>query len=67
MREWHAAGLLSGMVAIIPKRTKREIQHEIREMNKAAKQINKSPATARKFLRENGFITKENKLSAHYR
>ena len=55
------------MVAIIPRRTRREIQHEIREMNKAAKQINKSPATARKFLRENGFIIKENKLSAHYR
>jgi hypothetical protein len=55
------------MVAVIPKRTAREVRHEVREMNKAAKQINKSAATARKFLHKNGFITKENKVSAHYR
>jgi hypothetical protein len=34
---------------------------------KAAKQINKSAAAARKFLQENGFITKQNKVSASYR
>jgi hypothetical protein len=67
LRAGHAAGLISGMVAVIPKRTAREVRHEVREMNKAAKQINKSAATARKFLQENGFTTKENKVSAHYR
>ena len=55
------------MVAVILKRTAREVRHEVREMNKAAKQINKSAATARKFLHKNGFTTKENKVSAHYR
>lgn len=59
--------LLAGMVAVIPKLTAREIRREVREMNKAAKQINKSAAAARKFLQENGFITKQNKVSAHYR
>lgn len=59
--------LTEGMVAVIPKRSAREVRHEVREMNKAAKQINKSAAAARKFLHKNGFITKQNKLSAHYR
>jgi len=55
------------MVAVIPKRTARQVQHEIRAMNKTAKKINQSAASARKFLLENGFITKQNKVSAHYR
>ena len=61
------AALLTGMVAVIPKRTPRQVQKEIQAMSKAAKKINKSAATARKFLREHGFITKDNKVSAHYR
>ena len=55
------------MVAVIAKRSVAEVQHEVREMNKAAKEINKSATTARKFLHKNGFITKENKVSARYR
>ena len=58
---------MSGMVAVIPKRTAGQIKREVRAMNGAAKQINKSPAAARKFLYQNGFITKQNKLSAQYR
>lgn len=58
---------LRGMVAVIPKRSAREVQHEVREMNKAAKQINKSATAARNFLHKNGFITKQNKVTAHYR
>lgn len=59
--------LLVRMVAVIPKRSARQIQHEVKAMNKAAKEINKSAASARSFLQKNGFITKQNKVSAHYR
>ena len=55
------------MVAVIPKRSARQVQNEIRLMTTAAKQINKSASAARKFLHKNGFITKQNKISAHYR
>jgi hypothetical protein len=55
------------MVTVIPKRTAHQVKREIKAMNTAARQINKSPAAARKFLRDNGFITKYNKVSAHYR
>ena len=55
------------MVAVIPKRSARQVQHEVQAMNKAAKKINKSAAAARSFLQKNGFITKQNKVSAHYR
>lgn len=61
------SALLSVMVAVIPKRTARQVRQEVRAMNKAARQINKSAASARKFLHKNGFITKQNKVSAHYR
>jgi hypothetical protein len=62
----HSA-LLIVMVAVIPKRTVRQVRREVRAMNNAAKQINKSAASSRKFLHKNGFITKQNKVSAHYR
>jgi hypothetical protein len=61
------SALLNSMVAVIPKRTARQVQREVRAMNTAAKQINKSATSARKFLQKNGFITKQNKVSAHYR
>lgn len=61
------SALLNVMVAVIPKRTVRQVRQEVRAMNNAARQINKSAASARKFLHENGFITKQNKVSAHYR
>ena len=61
------SALLNVMVAVIPKRSARQVQHEVREMNKAAKSINKSAEAARAFLQKNGFITKRNKVSAHYR
>lgn len=61
------SALLTLMVAVIPKRTAHQVKREVKAMSTAAKQINKSPAAARKFLRENGFITKGNKVSAHYR
>jgi hypothetical protein len=63
----HAVGSIDVMVAVIPKRSARQVQHEVKTMNKAAKKINKSAASARSFLQKNGFITKQNKVSAHYR
>jgi len=65
-RGTHSA-LLIVMVAVIPKRTVRQVRREVRAMTDAAKQINKSAASSRNFLRKNGFITKQNKVSAHYR
>ena len=59
--------LIGGMVAVIPKRTPRQTQREVKAINGAAKQINKSAATAKKFLYKHGFITKDKKVSAHYR
>lgn len=61
------AALLTGMVAVIPKRTPRQVRKEVSAMSRTARQINKSPASARKFLLRNGFITSQNKVSAHYR
>jgi len=61
------SALLIVMVAVIPKRTVRQVRREVRAMTDAAKQINKSAASSRNFLRKNGFITKQNKVSAHYR
>ena len=64
-RHGHASGFINGYGRRHPKRTPRQVQKEIQAMSKAAKKINKSAATARKFLREHGFITKDNKVSAH--
>ncbi len=61
------SALVIVMVAVIPKRTVRQVRREVRAMNNAAKKINKSAASARTFLQKNGFITKQNKISAHYR
>lgn len=55
------------MVAVIPKRSPREVQREVKAINGAAKQINKSAASAKKFLYKHGFITKNKKVSSHYR
>jgi hypothetical protein len=55
------------MVAVIARRNPSQVKTELRAMKKAGAEISKSPATARAFLRKNGFITKANKVSKHYR
>jgi len=55
------------MVAIIPKRSSREVQREVKAINGAAKRVNESAASAKKFLYKHGFITKNKKVSSHYR
>ena len=58
--------LSESMVAVIPKRSRREVQREVKAINGAAKHINKSAASSKKFLYKHGFITKDKKVSAHY-
>jgi|GraSoiStandDraft_16_1057320.scaffolds.fasta_scaffold7993210_2 predicted deacylase len=55
------------MVAVIAKRSSTQVKTEVRAIKKAGNEINKSVAAARAFLRKNGFITKTNKVSKHYR
>ncbi|MBA2430611.1 MAG: hypothetical protein H0V56_00670 [Chthoniobacterales bacterium] len=55
------------MVAVIAKRSAAEVRSEVRAIKKAGDQINKSPRSARAFLRKNGFITKDNKVASQYR
>ncbi len=55
------------VVAVIPKRSSSQVKTEMRAIKKAGNEISKSTATARAFLRKNGFITKGNKVSKHYR
>ncbi len=55
------------MVTVIRKRSASEIRREVRGIKAVSDKINKSPETARKFLRKNGFITKQNELSRTYR
>jgi hypothetical protein len=55
------------MVAVISKRSSRQVKTELRAIKKAGAEISKSPATARAFLRKNGFITRSNKVSKRYR
>jgi stage V sporulation protein SpoVS len=55
------------MVAVIAKRNSAQVKTEVQAIKKAGNEINKSAAAARTFLRENGFITKQNKVSKHYR
>jgi predicted deacylase len=55
------------MVAVIAKRSPTQVKTEVRAIKKAGNEINKSAAAARAFLRKNGFITKANKVSKHYR
>ena len=55
------------MVAVIPKRSARQVRSEVRAIKKAGNEINKSAKSARAFLLKNGFITKDNKVSKQYR
>ena len=55
------------MVAVVSKRSSRQVKTELRAIKNAGAKISKSPATARAFLRKNGFITRTNKVSKHYR
>ena len=47
--------------------TTREVRREIKGINRTAKKITKSPATARAFLIRAGIITKKGKLAPQYR
>ena len=67
LRARHAAGLLEAMVAVVAKRSAAQLKTEVRAIKKAGAEINKSAKAARAFLRKNGFITKGNKISKHYR
>ena len=51
------SALLSGMITVVTKRSASQLKTELRAIKKAGDKINKSPATARAFLRKNGFIT----------
>lgn len=55
------------MVAVISKRTPRQVQKEIRAIRKASDKVNKSASTARTFLKKHGFITENGKVARHYR
>jgi hypothetical protein len=54
------------MVAMISKRTAKEVQKEVRAIKKAGREICKTPESAREFLHKHGFITKDNKLTKTY-
>ena len=55
------------MISVITKRSANQLKTELKAIKKAGDKINKSPATARAFLRKNGFITHDNKVGKHYR
>ena len=55
------------MVATLAPRSRAEIKKEVKAIQKAGREINKSKKTARAFLLKHGFITKDNKLSPQYR
>jgi hypothetical protein len=54
------------MVLTLAPRSKREIDREISLLKRNAGKILKTKASARKFLVENGFITKAGKLTKKY-
>jgi hypothetical protein len=70
IRAWRAARVPLNwflMVAVISKRTPRQVQKEIQEITKASNKINKSASSARTFLKKHGFITETCKISKRYR
>jgi hypothetical protein len=59
--------LLNYMVAVITKRSAAQVRTEVQIIKKAGNEINKSPKSARAFLRKHRFITRDNKVGKHYR
>ncbi len=62
-----ASALLTAMITVVTRRSASQLKTELRAIKKAGDKINKTPATARAFLRKNGFITRDNKVGKHYR
>jgi hypothetical protein len=55
------------MTFVVAKPSKAEVRREISAIKKTTREVAKSPKAARAFLLKNGFITRNNKLSAKYR
>jgi len=54
------------MISTLMPRSRKEIDHEIKLLKRNAQKILKTKASARKFLIQNGFITKTGKLTKKY-
>jgi len=54
------------MTVVIAKPSEQQVRKEVQAMKKAAKHISSSPAKARSFLIQKGYITKDNKLTRRY-
>jgi len=54
------------MIVTLAPRSKQEIDNEINLLRKNARKIFKTKASGRKFLIDNGFITKAGKLTKKY-
>ena len=59
-------GFMDRMTVVIAKLSERQMKKEVNAMREAAKSISMTPAKARSFLIEKGFITKANKLTRKY-
>lgn len=54
------------MTVVIAKPSEQQVKKEVQVMREAAKSISSTPAKARSFLIEKGYITKDNKLTSKY-
>lgn len=61
------SGLVSVVTFVVSKPSKAEVRREISAIKETTRHVTRSQATARDFLRKNGFITPTNRLSAKYR
>jgi len=52
---------------VIVARTKKEVDREIHEMDRASKKITRSKDSAKAFLVKHGFITQDGKVTKRYR
>jgi hypothetical protein len=59
-------GSLRFMTVVIAKPSERQVKKEVQGMRQAAKSLASSPAKARAFLIEKGYITQGNKLTRRY-
>lgn len=55
------------MSIVLAPRSKKEIDHEIAIIRKAAKKVNRTDSSALAFLVKHGFLTKGGKLTKQYR
>lgn len=55
------------MSTVIVSRTKKEVDCEIRDMERVSKKISRTKKSAREFLLKHGFITKEGLVAKRYR